>query len=289
MTSRERYRDPVAYRIDYSLAAQILHAVSEERDREVPGRVKGKPLEPPEQLGETLEMIQRQLLIGEGDPGFGFEHARDLALRLIRASARELLRQGWRWPGRRPAWFVRRPRSRSDRRLAEFLDRVLEPTTVVLFWSCQVELEEPPSWEDTAPGRPDRRLLVDGPEEGRAPALWLAAYLAEMLEPEPESPQGLRLLLARIGVSRWRRRAEPNPRVRYNLACLYSRLAARRYVDANEDPRERLRRSAEQLREALEGMKGRQREALARWAQEDPGLQGLRSMDSPFAGGRDLL
>lgn len=280
--SRKRYQDPVAYRVDYSLAVQALHARSES-----PAKEEAYELE---RLGEIIETVRHGLLVGEGGPAPDLEWAQDLCARLVKASARELNRQGWRWPGRRPPWFVRYRRRPRNRRLAEFLDGVLEPAAVVLFWSCQIELGGSLWWREEMDYRqPDRLLLVFDSEPGEVDIRWLASYLNEMLDPDPAPPRGWRSHLARLGVSRLRRRSEPNPRVRYNLACLCSRLAGSPYATRDEDsPQILLRIAAAQLAAALDGLDGHRREALSEWSRQDPGLAVLRSV-SPLFERRNLF
>jgi hypothetical protein len=279
--SSKRYQDPVAYRVDYSLAAQALLAGSESTAR---GREQA-----PERLFEILDTVRHGLLVGEGGPTPDLEWARALSAHLVKASARELNRQGWRWPGRRPPWFVRYRRRPRNRRLAEFLDGVLEPATVALFWSCHIALGEDPWWETLDYRQPDRLLLVFDSEPGEVDVRWLASYLTEMLDPDPDPPEGWRSHLARLGVSRLRQRSKPNPRVRYNLACLYSRLAGSPSAGTADDRHSILLQvAAAQLAAALDGLDGHRREALSEWSRQDPGLEFLRSQ-SPFFEGRDIF
>jgi hypothetical protein len=281
---RKPSADPISYRIDYSIAVQILHAVSEKRAREVPGRARQRR-EPTPKLRQVVDAARSSLLREDSallQPDL--EAARAESLRLILKSAAELERQRWRRPGRRPPWYLRRLRKARKRRLAEFLERVLEPAAVVLFWSC--ETEDDAMWE---PGREpvalDRRSLLSAAEaeDERAVKAWLCAYLGDLLSSPVPQPTVPRRLWAWLGATRLRARSEPDPRVRYNLACLFSRRAARRFVVANEKPDRDLAEAARQLSLALSRSRGAQREALVRWAQEDPGLQGLRGGEGlPF-------
>jgi len=297
---RPRQRDdPVGYRLRYSLLTQVLHARAEyeyeaiSHDRE-PGR-------PPEEATAAIEAARRRV-------GARSERAEEgpieEALRLVEAASGQLRRLGWKWVGNPPRWYVRwlrRRNSDEDRHLGQFLDRTLEPASVVVYWSCVVEygdwsvlaflFEEPP------PPRGIRRLLSPfawrHPEQARRwlsrnrfvgrwgvdRDAWLRQYLRALREPRPRLTDGGRRLHAGLGLARVRQMDAPSYRVRYNLACLFCRLArrARRPDTLDEFPEAILAEAATQLSICLTSVSGRQRAAILDWAGRDPALAPLRS------------
>jgi hypothetical protein len=274
--------DPTTYRIEYSLAVELLHAASKDEAQEAP--LPEGAVESLAELSRVVEIARSALSREERGLEHGGEASKQ-ALNLVQASATELSRQGWRYPGRRPPWYVRYRCKRHSRRLAEFLNRVLEPATVVLFWSSLVEEGWPTLEFEASTGPVDRRqLLAALREERSAAAQLLRAYLYEMLDPKHEPLSPWQRLLAHLGAVRLRPRSEPEPRIRYNLACLFSRIASRKSPQAEQE----LTESARQLSIALAGSHGREREAMARWARRDPGLSHLRRTERfplPLKGG----
>src|SRR4249919_29120 len=308
MSKRGEADDPVTYRIGYSLIAQKLHELSE-------GREEDAPFE--ERLGERTEFVSAVIAAAGHSPqltakeGSKEQLASETegalsgqALRLIEMTATELRGLGWRWVGSEPSRYVkwaRRRGSPEDAHLGKFLDRVMEPAAVVLYWSC---LANEGDWESV------ERLLQDA---RRIPArawrvpwrswrsgwrmwrryrrqidrrrfthkwqpekkAWLEDYLVVLA-----SSSGWKLplfgrLLAKLGLTRLRPVPAPDYRVHYNLACLYSRLAGR-WSQADRQAQEYLERATEQWALCLAATTGAQENAIAQWARRDPALRALR-------------
>jgi hypothetical protein len=266
--------DPTYYRIEYSRVAQLLHQLTPARDKalaEAAVQSKDKP------LVEALELALPET-------GFGRQRVAgplSAQSRALVVTARdELSRLGWRWLGRRPPGYAQRLRrvSSANRRLAAFLADVLEPATVVLYFSCVVEEEEKFEIDGLDRPRPSKQLVdrKAGSREGkdRVSQEWLRAYLHELMAPAQAPSGAWKRAAARIGVTRWRQPSKTNYRVQYNLACLFSRLAEKASPD---DRAERyVSRAAEQLELCLSQLAGVPYRALFDWAQRDPGLAELR-------------
>ena len=211
--------DPVVYRIEYSLIAQELHIATEKA-----------------RATEAKSGVPRATLSGE-------------AKKLIEATTGELRRLGWRWAGGKPPWYIRWARWRRNpeyTHLGAFLDGVLEPATVVLYWSCRVVERDWKSVEDLldrAQRLPKSRPRLRWPDLRRYRRYmrqidrrrlsrrwhreeknWLEDYL-EILASPPRTrrPPVVRLFI-KLGLSRLKPMPGPSYRVHYNLACLYSRL-----------------------------------------------------------------
>lgn len=260
MSRRERHLgDPTWYRISYSLAVQLLDAPASGTHG---GRAKASPVSGPaaaEQRAEQLLVKVRQQLWGAG----------------------------WRQVGRRPPlWRRRKLRSRRwpprdseirDERVADFLDRTVEPATIVLLWSTRLMqgrrldfLSRPAPralWRVSAPPRP----RGGGTPHTRERAY--EAYLLQLLS-RPPRRSVVRRSLRWIGFA-----LEPGRhvsyRVRYNLACLLARAAVR---EEGEAQAQLLAMSVDQLATSFTDLEGPARDLLARWAWSDPGLRGAREL-----------
>jgi hypothetical protein len=311
MSERTLREDPIAYRIEYARIARLLQKKSPPPRKGSTGDEGGEKAGPSGHLElsaaatRAIDSALRGLTPEQESAGMDFQDLSADAADLVWKASGELERLRWRWVGRRPPWYVRWLGWRHWRRrreylaLADFLDRVLEPATVVLYFSCQVEegrfeaeLLEMLQARAFAIQRTLRRPLA---ERWRPKAdlelsnLWLLAYLSQLLGPAPAEPRPRpwpiawlawmgrrgRLVLAWLGVTRWRQPAEPNYRVRYNLACLFSRLAAQ-FEGKGQLSDFCLREAEHQLRLSLEALHGVRRAALADWARTDPGLAEFR-------------
>jgi hypothetical protein len=323
MSKRRLKEDSIYYRLEYARIARLLERrpgarpdrelrrhEAAELDEEVEALPRADRLTLSAAASRAINAALRELT-PEQEAALSPESElwRDAA-RLVLRAAVELNDLHWQWAGRRPPWYVRWLGWRHLRRrreylvLANFLDRVLEPTAVVLFFSCLLEEEkvspievlwagyEPPNgplrrpwaeWEEPVDFDPEQ------PREGDVYP-WLKDYLADLVGPHPldiekerrARPRPLQLLhdlahleerlLAWLGATRLRARAAPNYRVHYNLACLFSRSA---------DQAERLRADClwtarRHLELSLNTLRGPLREGLAEWAWKDPGLKTLR-------------
>jgi len=291
--------DPVFYRLRYSLIAQMLHARSPvERGLEPAHERDADP------VGEVAQAIKAARRSVATRPGRTDAEPRpsQQALQLIELAAAELRRMGWRWIGNPPRWYARVLRHRNspeDPPLGQFLDQLLEPAAVVLYWSCVVEEGE---WErlsflyETA--RPERRprrlrrLALPRPTARRGRWLnrhrfargwnldreaWLRAYLLLLRDPTPGLKRDDRPVFARFGFARLRPMPAPNYRVRYNLACLFCRLANRTYLDGGGFHDAIFEEATMHLSRCLAGARGKQREAILDWARRDPSLAPLRN------------
>jgi hypothetical protein len=292
------------YRIVYSRAAHRLHLASR------------SPTHRPKGPGEHTERILTEFFgpVSEERPTLlpPPEAAVRDAEELLAVVNQALSHAGQRWAGRSRAWYARLKPRRSPARageVAEFLDRVVEPAAVVLLLSARLELGqseaieemlldevkrrrdgppvvEPPLVDrEQGPRRPRRRRqrqAVDSPDQAADDA-WLMAYLRMLLTDERRQarPGVPARLLAALGVPRWRRLRPPSYRARYNVACLLSRLTSRRAnARDREDASEFAREAAHQLRRCFNALPpGPRRDRLARWAWQDPGLEGLRDFD----------
>jgi len=144
----------------------------------------------------------------------------------------------------------------------------------VLWWSTRVARSPVP-----VPKTPERSNGVLQPLDRSSEKTpdWLQSYLEELLTEQPLRPAYKRAF-GWLGVSRWRAPDEPNERVHYNLACLFSRLAAR---EGGSSGNAHLPRSADHLERCLAGEWGARRGESARWAERDPGLRRLRELAKP--------
>jgi hypothetical protein len=272
--------DPTYYRVEYSRIAQGLHELTAVH-RE--GTARSVSLWDDEVVAAAVRLVNPET-------PFEQEHVVDVISArpeplsvepraLIAATRRELVRLGWRWAGRTPPWYVRRLRRvrPAEHRLAIFLDEVLEPATVVLYFSCRIE--EGAKWEINASdlSQPRERALDRRAATDRSPDAvsdrWLLEYLTDLIGPLPAPPSGLKRAAAWAGVARWRRPSEPNYRVRYNLACLFSRRARTSPPDKAGLYLELARL---QLDLCLSQLGGSRRRAVVEWAEHDPGLAELR-------------
>jgi hypothetical protein len=299
--------DPSWYRIQYALATrQLMTALDRRPDGHIraetsvgsrPHGVRSEAGSPPGTFSSddipTLEREVWNLLFpGAEVPAQSAQHStadlltaeRD-AVDLIAATTDVLDADGYRWAGRRPGigrrWrrLTRKKARWRNRQLDEFLDEVIEPAAVVVFWSVQaasgraVNVPTKRAW--TAP---DRRAAAkaaaayrpQGAErmgDDEALRAWFEAYLLD-LEANPALLRRQRLA-AFLGARRWRRRAPLNYRVQYNLACLHSRLAG-------QDRGSELESAANYLRLAVKNAGTVRARRLRPWAWSDPGLSHLR-------------
>lgn len=260
----EPYRsDPTWYRIGYSLAAQRLHAATAGGDR-FRGDDFGR---------ETAGILSRlEGIQAEVDELPTFAAAERDARALAVATAATLRSSGWGWVRRRPAWFVRLWGHRgpaADRKLASFLSKVVEPAAVVLVHSARAgEGSAPKVRRSPDPSWALSRAELAGGEKHQD---WFDRYLGELLGEDEIKRSRWLDLLAWLGSTKHRRPEPVNYRVRYNLACLFSR-----FVRSSED-RDQIQIALGQLYLCLKAVDPRKRAQLVRWAWQDPGLNGLRN------------
>jgi hypothetical protein len=314
MTSRSAREDPTYYRFKYARIARLLEKETEiqrEKDREVSreeisqGKVpEGEPPTPRLTLSpaasQAIAAALRGLTPEQESEGTDSNLLQWDAITLLLEAGVQLRRLRWRWVGRRPAWYVRllgwhhRQRRREYLLLGEFLDRVLEPAIVILYFSCRLEEGFPvDAWDLPQPDGPLRRpWKATSPVSLKEIDSWAEEYLACLLSPwhlgeapeEVDPPRAHRTLLwpliwlvdrerrllGWLGVTKLRPRPETHYRVRYNLACLFSRLAG------NEEAEIFLNIAERQLQLSLEALHGTRRAALADRARMDPALETLR-------------
>lgn len=318
MSGLSLQEDTIYYRAEYARIARLLERETEPQESfDDPER---RELLPQEEAGRqpsseislsrkdlgTIEAILDELtpeqMVAGDDSLLLWMDAAALALR----AGQQLKRLRWHWVGRRPVWYLRwwgwLHWRRQHLLLGEFLDSVLEPVSVTLYFSCLLQEDcvgDPREILRPAPRslQPLRRPTLDDEasidlDEAES---WLRTYLSHLIYSAgalaarngrpPQRHQRLlqhlyRLahreerLLGWLGVT-WMRPAAPlNYRPRYNLACLFSRAAAR-----SERPEVFLDAAAGQLRLALEALHGSRRSALAEWARNDPALRTLRDAD----------
>jgi hypothetical protein len=275
--------DPTYYRIEYSRIAQLLHQLTAARDN-APARAA--VLSKDKQLVEALDVALPETTF---ERQRAEEHPSPQARMLVATARRELSGLGWRWVGRRPPEHVQRLRrvSSANRRLAAFLAEVLEPATVVLYFSSVIGEGGKFETEGLDRPRPSKQVLDrPGSREAKDPVSqeWLRAYLHELMAPAPAPASEWKRAAARIGATRWRPPLDTNYRVQYNLACLFSRVAEK------ASPEDRAMRyaamAAEQLELCLSKLAGVRHQAVFDWAQRDPGLAGLRRRRPEFLSGR---
>jgi hypothetical protein len=308
MTPRSPREDPTYYRFKYARIAGLLErkteASRERRSEEAaPGDLPDQAAPVPHfaqspAASQAIAAALRGLTPEQEAEGMDSRWLPVDAARLIFEASRQLRQLRWMWVGRRPAWYVRWWGWRHWRQrreyllLGEFLNRVLEPAAVVLYFSCRLEEGSPVDiWNLPPPhGRLRRRWPEGQPASLAEIESWSAAYLSCILgrwyaEEDADAMDRRRVrswpliwlgnqgkrLLGRLGVTRFRPRQEIHYRVRYNLACLFSRFAAR------EKAAEILLSVAErQLQLSLEELHGTRRAALADRARRDPALEALR-------------
>jgi len=286
---RRHEYDPTWYRVLYSRAAHALHLLDTDARARPPG------------VGKETERILTEFF-GEAIGGVALPRP-EIAVRdaqeLVRVSNQALSHAGHRWAGRRRAWYAPLKPRRSparDRDMAEFLESILEPAAVVLLLSARLRAEQLDVKLVSELVRSHGRVSVDREKGPRRPAeirgelepsnkaeevdSWLGAYLRMLLmdDRERNEESRTRRVLARIGFTRWRRARPPSYRVRYNLACLLSRLTERVADVRDRDETDELGDAAlEQLRLCFRALApGPRRDRLARWAWQDPGLAGIR-------------
>lgn len=294
MRPRGLTEDPTYYRIEYGRIVQQLHAATAAR----PGDPEKKTAPCSTQdLEEMLDAIRRDMTTREEDVFKGT--LPDQALNLLRLATTELRELRWRWVGKRPPWYVRwcgwrRWRLRREQQLlGAFLDTVLEPAALVLYCSCLIEKK---GWLPRSPEGPpgvalDRKTAFwsTGGKKGRIDA-WLNSYLAYLCYGEGEGKPRhwhmrwvcwldakttpvracARRLFGWLGFTLWREPEEVSYRVRYNLACMFSRAAKSRESEADLDL------AQTQLALCMKRVSVRDRLALAEWAATDPSLAWLR-------------
>jgi hypothetical protein len=256
-----------------------------------------------EVTADTLSELYRNRAPGREHFEQAASAARQAAEELVASASETLEEAGWHWVGRRPPRFVRWKRAISpmrigrrrpvvDRELIRFLSWVVEPASVALLFSAWLVEEEAASLPGEAgfpfaafkqaiggrrePDALDRRDRAWDGETERIDGDWLIAYLARLVYEPPQDTRGARAQ-ARLGRTQLRRSREPSFRVQYNLACLFSRLvrAAEQQGD-REGESQFVSIAAGQLERALFRLPDEQRNRLAKWAEEDPGLTTLR-------------
>lgn len=232
------------------------------------------------------------------------EAAMNDALDLVGAATMALERAGWRWVGRRPPRYLRwikglaapwgrHPRAARDLELARFLSWVVEPAAVVVLFSAwlldaraktrsadQIDAIFPYAEIITAivenektsgPPKP-----LDRATRTTSSPAWLISYLARLVADWPLETRRLARVEARLGRTRLRGPRRVSARVRYSLACLFSRLGL---VASERDEKHVTDRflqiAAVQLEYALISLPDRERNDLVGWANTDPGLRGL--------------
>jgi hypothetical protein len=178
------------------------------------------------------------------------------------------------------------------------LDTVLEPAALVLYCSCWIEEK---GWLPQVPEDPpgvvlDRKRAYwsAGGKKGRIDA-WLNNYLAYLCNGEGDKPRHwhmrwvrwldaktapvracVRRLFGWLGFTLWRKPEEVGYRVRYNLACMFSRAAGSRESKDRAMAEAYLDLAQTQLALCMKRVSVRDRLALAEWAAMDPGLAWLR-------------
>jgi len=277
MSKQTLRSDPTYYRIEYSRIVQLLNQLTAAPNnapvREIAALADDKLVAEAVKAALPETPLERKHVV---------EPASSQAHELIAKSRDELMRLRWRWVGRRPPWYARWRRKLKRRssidQLAAFLDEVLEPASVVLYFSCVVEEKRLPGIEGLDRCRSSQQALDRRASRRPKDAIdeeWLREYLRELVAPAPEPSSALKKAAAVIGAVRWRQPSDTNYRVRYNLACLFSRIGERA---ASKDERARyLDKAGEQLDLCLSGLVGARRQALFEWAQRDPGLVELMS------------
>jgi hypothetical protein len=277
--------DPIAYRISYSRIAQTLHLKSVEKQKDEEEQVeqendakktaakktggsKEAPAKRPRR--KTVAELVKELV--------GEEPAQDKpadieadALKLIEDAGNELTELGLPFVGRTWGKVRRAVRWREPKRLARFLDEVLEPATVVLYFSARIENGHRDAWllDPARPDTPPDRRRRESDQEA-----WLKDYLGYLVkEGSSEGPS----LPSRF----WKDAEGVNYRVLYNIACMYARLGAPRTKSKGktEMADAALSLALEHLASAISGAHGSERRALSEWSRVDPALKPLREGD----------
>lgn len=293
MSKRTLAEDPTGFRIDYSRIANLLHLQSQEKPPTAAERPNEIAEPDPDEiaapgLGEIAEkaiaVARREVTPEQRNRCLREGAIPEQAAELVGRAARQLTLFGHRGVHQQPPWHVRvqqRRRGRERLLLTRFLDRLLEPASVVLYFSGLVAERKnpdvPPEPPDSA-APPDRTKAPAAPGEGpaRAREEWLRQYLAFLRAESAPRIVPIHGPLGRLDLRRPPQPASPNYRVRYNLACLFSRLAASEAGGDDGVQKSYLAEAKRQLRQSLAAVRGRQRRAIVAWAEKDPGLEGLR-------------
>jgi hypothetical protein len=262
--------DPNWYRIGYALAVEWLHAASKEAAKADRTAKEDVAADDGDALAKLLGSYRDTRLIDESRDA-RLENAESTAAGLARQAAVTLDRHGWHWPMRRPGgvwrlWYHRRPAI--DPNLAEFLDRVVGPGAAIVVGSARVERGKL-DWATLQRAEPfaDRWRLRIGALDNADLARYLA-YLAA------DHDTRLRRRVAGALRAKWRNPRGASYRVRYNLACLYSRLIGRDGGAAAAAA------SATQLERSFDDVPpGPRHRQLVTKAWADPGLDALRKRD----------
>jgi len=107
---------------------------------------------------------------------------------------------------------------------------------------------------------------------------WLISYLARLVADWSPVASPRERVEARLWRTDLRRPKAVSFRVRYNLSCLFSRLASLAHERSDDLSMSRYLAIAElQLEHALFSLEEGRRNDLVSWADTDPGLSGLRS------------
>jgi hypothetical protein len=271
-------RDPITYRIAYSRITHLLHLETKDKRRRRPSK--------------RVRNLVADLL--QADPSRPDEDVARAALvdslALLGNVRRELDELGWRWVGWPPSKFKLRRRfvSNEVRRLGRFLDQVLEPCTVILYFAARTEMAGPD--ESLLPPRESNRLLdrrevkfePEKPAPSKETETWLHSYFDYLVTPPLQATQGFPGRFewsARIG---WKQAKRVKPRVRYNLACLYSRLGDQFDAEGKEESAGRAFVCGfDQLRRSIAEAKEPECAVLAKWAPLDPAFEPLKRFSKP--------
>lgn len=297
--------DPTWYRVRYSLATQYLRMATGDGADGSAGWPQGITARPDDDWAQTFGLQTASLVSDlyrdrESAGSYLNEPAEAAELEawgLLMSTSHVLEGAGWHWVGRRPPRYllwakrrsvpsVRRRPPGSERELARFLSRTVEPASAVLLCSVWVVTKREQIYERIVeyvehPGEgvpaPLKRSLRWGDLED-----WTLQYLERLLADEQVDTRIRARWRATLGLTRLREPATPNFRVRYNLACLFSRLAAVASSRRQEQICDRLLEVAMlQLDAALWSLPNSYQRRMASWAQTDPALEELRTHDPP--------
>jgi hypothetical protein len=274
--------DPIAYRIAYSRLAQLLHdpIAKEDLPAESGARLRGTAPAQEEPSARVREQVEKLVpATPPPEPSTPPEPASRRivsdAQALVGRSRGRLAQLGWEWVGSRPHKSVRWTRTRgASLRLAQFLDEVVEPATVVFYFSARLQatgkmppVSEPDDKEPLPLLR--RRKTPDNFHQfiGVGGEPWLDCYLKHLTRKEPEAPDDWRPP-SPPGLG-WEAAPKLHYRVHYNLACMFARIAAK---GPPEESLKSFERAGRELNLSITKAKGRDRQVSIEWAERDPTL-----------------
>jgi KTSC domain-containing protein len=288
------------YRAHYSLAVQCLQIATLEAEGEdrvesgwpggiSPTKSKWRKAFGPETQRLLLD-LRNDLQSTGRDLHAPAATAEREAEELVRSTVEVLDEAGWHWVGRQPPryllWLKRRSLGRlrerppgSDDELARFLNEVVEPSAVILTFSTRV-VKEPKYYWEIMEGMLDHFSPSFQPLDRRKQASqgWLLDYLVGLTADGLVNSARHARFEARLGRTRFRAPKRLGFRVRYNLACLFSRLAKAARDDDNSTAEDMFAAiAATELERSLRGLPDDNRAPLSEWAEKDPGLDGLRT------------